>query len=1097
MYSEINTKLAQILALQAHSLSADDVQNSLSDCLSAWQELIERLSELDLFGLVDAVTFYSQLLAGYTADKTAFSASEQLFLQQGGPLFQALLQDHSAAMADALLAYLQQPDWPEPISGNDADCLRDLLIGDCLALQALTQPAMPDFNFCPLDLSLLDLSEVSVEPELTAMIGGQINLASQQWQSPKADDLPELLEKTLDAINPVAKATAMLNLWGIQQLLTGFERNLLIYQQDTSILSTGENYGLIRTALNLMDHYFADISEPLVWQALIAVFTDVEWPYCVSEEEQDYLSRLFSNCRLATGEITVQQAGIEDIDLSIGDDADPDLLAMLFSELPVLSAEFTGVLQQIINEKNPAPLAVARRLAHTLKGLANMVGVKGVANLTHALEDILELLAEKSELPDAVLSDYLLEAADCIDGMNESLRAKTAAPENALAVLQQLHHCFYQLRTGQTINRAGPAAPHQAAEPKNANPQADGKDLSDVKNLEDQQQESSEDAFVRISKSTLTQLLRIAGETATLNAQLNEQLRHIKQVVKNSRERYRAKQKIIADLEEHVNSQFTISSVLTQDSTAFDPLEMDRYNDLHSSISQLYEAIADSREVETAMTESVRQLNELLVYKTRLHKETLNHLIDTRLLAVQSLTPRLQRILRQACRSANKQARLVIEGAELLIDGQVLNQLADPLMHIIRNAVDHGLETAHQRFEKDKPEVGTIKLTFSRHGEIIQVSCEDDGQGLNHQAIRAAAIAKGLLAEETALTPGELDRLILLPGFSTKTEVSQLSGRGIGMDVVFQEIRALKGNLEIHSVSGQGCRFLLSLPSSSLMLKALLVQSGQQILSLASYGIQQSVLSVDGELITTEAGDWRFVHQEQTYPAIGIEALTGRHPVDYRKLKLFVVLFVKTGEQESIAVLVGAMLAHKDVVFKEISDYLPPLPGILGVTILPSGQISPLLDLAVLYNNRTTDNVLAIKETQAVPDYQLPRVLIVDDSLSARKAMANLLKDSGYLVQTAIDGVEALHKIQREPPDLVITDYEMPRMNGAELATVLKGRENTANLPIMMITSRSTEKHRKEATAAGIDFYLTKPWQENTFLDAIAQLLFTPATHCH
>ena len=1093
MQSEINTKIAQILTLQTQSLSANDVQARVAECLVIWQKLIELLSEQNLFGLIDAITFYSALLENFAADKITFTPSDQLFLQQGCQLFQTLFHDYAPETADALLAYLQHPNWLEPISEDDANCVRDLFIGDCVTLQASEQPEEQDINFCPLDLHLLELSKVSIEPELTVMIGGQINLIVEQWQDPEPDDLAELIEKTLETIAPIAKAAEMLNLWGIRQLLIGFERNLFIYHEDASILIE-QNYTLIQNALKLMGHYFADISQPLVSQALISIFNEVEWPYSLTEAEQDFLTQLFNNTQLAATEVIAeQQASVEDIDLTIPEDADPEFLEMMFSELPLLSGQFTQVLQEIISEENLASLAVARRLAHTLKGLASMVGVKGVANLTHALEDILELLAQRSELPDAMLSDYLLEAADCIDGMNESLLAKNAAPGNALAILQQLHHCFYQLRTGEIISDIDLTNLENLSDLNDTIVPENSASRTQVSNVSvEEEEQTAEDAFVRISKATLTKLLRIAGETTTLNAQLNEQLQQIKLTLKNSRERYRNKQKMLAELEEHVNSQFTLSSVLAQDSAIFDPLEMDRYNSLHSSISQLYEAIADSREIDISMAESIRQLNELLARQTGLHKENLNHLMDTRLLAVQSLTARLQRILRQACRSANKKAQLEIEGAELLMDGQVLSQLADPLMHIIRNAVDHGLEDTHQRFEKGKPEVGTIKLSFSRHGEIIQVSCADDGQGLNHQAIRAAAIEKGLLAENAELTPSELDRLILLPGFSTKTEVSQLSGRGIGMDVVFQEIRALKGNLEIHSVSGQGCRFQLSFPSSSLMLKALLVQSGQQILSLASYGINQSVLSLDGEIVTTESGDWQFVYQNQTYPAISIEALTGHHPVDYRKVKLFPVLFVNTTEQEKIAVFVGAMLAHKDVVFKEMGSYLPPLPGILGVTILPSGHISPLLDLAALIKQQHAPQSLVFTDAQPAADYKLPTVLIVDDSLSARKAIANLLKDSGYLIQTAIDGVEALDKIQRELPELVITDYEMPRMNGVELAAVIRGREKMAHLPIMMITSRSTDKHRQEADTAGIDYYLTKPWQENTLLDAITQLLSTP-----
>lgn len=1088
MQSEITSKVSQILALQTQSLSSNDISINITECLTAWEELVEYLSELDLFGLIDIITFYSELLTEFSADKTAFNEDERIFLQQGNNLFDNFFNTYSPEAVEALLVYLQHPNWVTPLSNDDIEAVRDLVVSDCETLSPVIEADELEINFCPLDMSLLESSKVCVEPELTAMIGGQINLVTNKWQQPNEADLAQLLEKTLETLEPIAKAAEMLNLWGIRQLLIGFERNLQLYQEDTSLLIV-ENYVLIKTVLDLMADYFVSIGQTAVSHALIEVFTDLEWPYSVTDEEQVYLNQLFDNTRLADKAVIVEQQACEqDIDLTIPEDVDKEFLETMFSELPVLSVEFTESLLAIINDKDVAALAVARRHAHTLKGLASTGGVKGVANLTHALEDILELLAEKSQFPDAVLSGFLLDAADCVDGMNEALLSKNSAPENALSILQNLHHCFYLLRTGEVISDSNPSD-WQA--PQTTKPNLKTETSQTTVQPSSESEKVEEDSFVRVSKSTLTTLLKIAAETTTLNAQVNEQLKQIDWLIKNSRERYRSKQQIIAELEEHVQSQFTLSSVLTKDSKAFDPLELDRYNYLHSSISRLYEASADSREVDIVMGDHVRRLDDLFANQSRLQKENLTHLIDTRLLAVSTLTPRLQRVLRQACRTANKKAHLEIKGENLLIDGQVLNQLADPLMHIIRNAIDHGVEDAHQRFEKDKPETGLIKLSFTRHGEMIKVTCEDDGQGLNHKEIRATAIAKGLISEETQLSTAELDQLILLAGFSTKSEVSQLSGRGIGMDIVFQEIQRLKGNLEIKSASGQGSRFILSLPTSSLILKALLVQSGQQVLSLASYGVKQSVLSLDGQLQTLDDGSWQFVYQGKAYPAYSLEMLTSNKPVNYEKLKLFPVLFVNTSEKEQVAVFVSAMLAHKEVVFKEISSYLPPLQGILGLTHLATGEISPLLDIAALIKQQSGSQAFKFTEQISETEYKLPTLLIVDDSLSARKAIAALLKDSGYLIQTAIDGVEALDKIQRDPPDLVITDYEMPRMDGVELASVLKNQEKTAHLPVLMITSRSTDKHREEANRAGVDYYLTKPWQESVLLDAITQLLPT------
>lgn len=1099
MQSELKQQFQRVFLLQQQYFSKPDIEQ-LNACLNAWQEVVDFLTGQDLLGLADAAGFYTELLETYCREQSSFSPEQIEFLLQWQSLLDSLHNHNSEEAITALLGYLQHPQWAAPIDAEAGEFLMELLKADCLKISANADTEDASFedeiNFCMIEPELLELAKVEIEPEVTAMIGGQVGLVAEQWKYVNPDELPALIEKTLETIAPIDKATEMVNLWGINQLLFGFERNLQIFKEDPELLDPS-CCGLIETALALMGLYLANISDDVHYRALIEIFTNLEWAYSLTDEEKEFLQALFESPILEkTANIVCETAKLEDLSLDIPDDVDSDLLQMMFDELPGLSEEFSQFLQAIIGEEKLDVLADARRIAHTLKGLASMVGVKGVATLTHALESILEILAERSQLPDGDMADLLLEAADCIDGMNESLHAKTTAPENSLELLQQLFDAHYQLLTGEIpLPENAPendeTHAERVAEPSKAEEKTEA--LAEEKPSPPEiSEKNKEDAFVRISKNALNDLLRIAGETSTLNAQLNEQLSKVKMLAKNSRERYRNKQTIISELEQHIQQQFDLTRVLNQDSDDFDPLEMDRYNSIHSGISKLQEVIADTREVELMTEAHMRQFNELLVTQGALQKESLEHILDTRLLAVKTLSSRFQRILRQASRATGKKARLLIEGEDLLIDGQMLHQLADPLMHIIRNAVDHGLENAHQRFELDKPETGSIRLNFSRKGETIQVLCEDDGKGLDHQAIYESALNKGLIAEGAAFSENELNRLILHPGFSTKQETSQLSGRGIGMDVVHQEIVNLKGRLEIQSTPNKGCLFRLSIPSSALMLKALLVQCNRQILSLASYGVEQSVLSVDGKIVNDLEQGLQFHYRERSYPAISIETLTANPEIDYSQEELFPVLFVNAGDGRKTAVFVSKMLAHREVVFKEMGVYVPPLPGISGVTILSSGQVSPVIDLQRLIQQQDDFRHFVRHYAQPALDYHLPRLLVVDDSLSARKSTEILLKDSGYEVETAIDGVEALNRIQQNRPDLVITDLEMPRMTGMELASVIKSREKLADLPVIMITSRSTDRHRREAEAAGVDCYLTKPWQEMNLLEQVERLLAGP-----
>ncbi|MGE4416980.1 MAG: response regulator, partial [Marinobacterium sp.] len=425
-----------------------------------------------------------------------------------------------------------------------------------------------------------------------------------------------------------------------------------------------------------------------------------------------------------------------------------------------------------------------------------------------------------------------------------------------------------------------------------------------------------------------------------------------------------------------------------------------------------------------------------------------------------------------------------------MMDSQILNQLADPLMHIIRNAVDHGLETPHMRFEAGKDETGTLKISFSQRQSKVQVSCEDDGAGINLQRVREIAERKQLIQPSSVLSDAEIQRLILVPGFSTRDEISQLSGRGIGMDVVYQQVSRMQGTLTIHSQTGKGTRFDLSMPASSLLVHTLLVRSGNgKIHALSSHSISKNLLSLDGQLQTHNERPV-FVTADAEYPAYTLEGLTGEAVPDYAAMRIHPVVLVQLDQDEEAAVFVPEILAHREQVFKSMGEHIPDIPGIPGVTILANGEIAPIIDLQARVRHRHSVLATALESPDANLDLHLPRLLVVDDSLSARKTLETLLSDSGYDVTTAIDGLDALDKVRANPPDMILTDLEMPRMSGMELAAIVRNSQNFNDIPIIMITSRSTRKHRGEAEAAGVSAYLTKPWTETAVLEQVQQLLF-------
>ena len=549
----------------------------------------------------------------------------------------------------------------------------------------------------------------------------------------------------------------------------------------------------------------------------------------------------------------------------------------------------------------------------------------------------------------------------------------------------------------------------------------------------------------------------------------------------------------MTDLEQQLHEYSHLNPSTDEDDEDFDPLEMDRFNELHSGISRLHEAAADVSEVSSGMNDHIHQLIDLHSAQSGLQKEALDNIVRTRMVPVSTISARVHRILRQACRATGKKAKLVIEGEEVMIDSQVLNELTAPLMHIIRNAVDHGLETPHTRFELDKPKSGVIKLSFQRDSDQLLISCQDDGAGIDTLRVRQEADRKGLVDPEVQLSEQETQRLILLPGFSTRDETSHLSGRGIGMDVVNRQVTHLHGSLQLQSESGKGTLIELSLPPSSLMIRVLLVRAGRQIVALSTHGVEQSLLSIDGTFNETEKG-LRFETDEQSYRAITLESLTGKAPQQAQQQnRIHPVLIVNLGQNEQVAVMVREILAHRELIFKGMGELIPAVPGIPGLTILANGEVAPVVDLPARVQHESSNKKLNTEVVTVEEEHTLPKVMIVDDSISARKSLITLFRDIGYEVHSAIDGLDAMNKIRRDTPDLILTDYEMPRMNGVELATSLRGLKETQDTPIIMITSRSTSKHRLEADNAGVSCYVTKPWTETQLLSSVEELL-EPAT---
>ncbi|WP_415886332.1 response regulator [Neptuniibacter sp. QD37_6] len=1104
--SNITHQLPELLPLlQQMGEDLDRFEELHSD---QYYELIDDYSEADWTGITDMLALYGELLLQVP------ELSEQAIAEQLHQAIENLLQSADDQQIEPVLRLMVESSWSEPVLAEDTEFLKPLLAQDVERLRSdinandssdeladtvevLVSDNEPSIailpeppTFCEIDQTVLEQGNAQVDPAVVTMLSQSVQQLSDQWLQTEIER--STLEESIDGLETVIRALQTINLNGAKVLVEGLIANLS-YLQQHQIPLLEDKINAVYNALNCLLDYFSDLGAAEHQQALLTAFSHESLPCRPTADETKYITDLFALASLQTSEDLVrEEAKQEDVELHESGEIDPQLSDMLHNELPTLSDEYLNSIQQLLDQEHKPALRSAQRAVHTLKGLANMAGIKGLANLAHRLEDVLEFLADQDQLPTGSLKDDLFEASDCLAAMAEAITAGGNAPDNAFSTLQLMMDWDYRLKT-EGVDALDKAQERIAVESAVASVddsavQAENTQASEAE-APTAETSREENQVFRVPRTVLDTLFRLAGESSTLNAQLDEEVTQLRGFTRTNRERHRNLQRVLFELEQQFSEQMNLQPHLDENADDFDPLEMDRYNEMHTTISRVQEAVADVREVTQEMEGHIHSLSTLHIAQSSLQKETLDNVLSTRQVEVSTISSRLQRILRQVCRSTGKEARLVIQGEDTLVDSNILNQLADPLMHIIRNAVDHGLESTGLRRQRGKPEQGTITLNFSLHDGQIEVSCQDDGDGINTQRVLAMAHEKKLIEPDLPLSSDDVHRLILIPGFSTRDQISQLSGRGIGMDVVYQQILRLQGTLDIQSSVGEGTSFTLAMPASSLMVKTLLVRCGKQVFALAGHGVEQSLISLDGKFQETEE-ELCFIHEGESYPVFMLENLLHQRKHLYLEPgAVHPVLIVNMAQGERVAVLVKEIIAHRELAFKQMGEYVPDLPGIPGLTILAKGEAAPIVDLpARIRHQRTTLSDQPMLLDNDI-DLELPRLLVVDDSLSARKSLETLLKDTGYEVMTAIDGLDALNQVRKRQPDLILTDMEMPRMGGVELSTILKNREETAHIPVIMITSRSTDKHRLEATDAGVDVYLTKPWSENHLLDQVESLL--------
>jgi len=889
--------------------------------------------------------------------------------------------------------------------------------------------------------------------------------------------------------------------WQVQRLsgasqslgLAGLDHFLSRVIEATCLLDTAAPSEVI-PACEILDRwpslvmsYLDDINQPAHAKALCDYLLAAEFPLPMNVAAADIVFHelIAPDWSVVASHIPerVTVATEEMVSLHISEDINRALLDSLLQELPSQTQELSTAVQRFVTAHDPDAIQLAQRVAHTLKGAANTVGIRGIADMSHYLEDILIAACETPEI-ETPLALIIQDAADCLEAMSEALLGVGEAPAQSLEVLQSMLDWINQVDHKQPENSPSVSTPDEEDKVTAEKPDEAGPAVSE-----------SNAPLLRVPMTQIDDLLRLSGESKIVGSQLKEGLRRVESQLVGVRRQHQMLQQLVNELEHLVDIRGISAPMVRGGDSEFDALEMDQYGELHTVSRRLAEVAVDSRQWGAAAQGEVDALEELLLSQARHHNEAQSSILKMRMVPAATIVSRLQRAVRQTCRLLDKQVELLISGDDTLIDSDSLNQLIDPLMHLLRNAIDHGIESADQRIEHDKPSQGKLHIHFGREGNQIIVRVKDDGRGLDYQAIQTTAMARGLLHTGAMPSEAQLARMVLQPGFSTRSEVTQISGRGIGLDVVHDRVLKLKGTLDVKSVTAKYCEFIIRLPASLLSAHALLIRNGSHVVAVASRGVRQIV---DSRVIKLSMMDHRLMAQigNEVYETYRIESLLGNtvnRRSDERNSRP--ALLVEVSSDRIVAILVQAVIDTVDLVVKPLGKFVPQSVGVVGATILGDGSVAPVMDMPELLRESTQLSVdqniqaRAAEPRQLESNHRAPTVLVVDDSLSVRRAMEQLLRDAGYEVRLARDGLEAVTIMQSKRPDIMLVDMEMPRMNGIELATHVRNSAGVSEIPIIMITSRSTEKHRKQATEAGVSMYMTKPYAEDQLLQQIASLV--------
>jgi chemosensory pili system protein ChpA (sensor histidine kinase/response regulator) len=749
----------------------------------------------------------------------------------------------------------------------------------------------------------------------------------------------------------------------------------------------------------------------------------------------------------------VAQTAAEVEERRIRDDIDEQLLPIFLEEarelLPTIGSEMREW------KANPADRKISqslKRALHTLKGSARMAGAIRLGELTHLMESEIEAAIEAGPLPAGLFEE--LETK--LDRLSLELdRMQGAQHDRSLPVAESGTASYGDVPESEAP-RAEPPLPSPAA-------------------------------LLRINADTLDHLINASGEVSIARSRIEAELRVVKQSLADLSESIARLRGQLREVEIQADSQLqSRASMLDEKAHDFDPLEFDRYTRLQELTRLMGESLHDATSIQQTLLRNLGETDAALLQQARISRDVQQELMRMRAVPFSTLSERLYRTVRQVARELDKRAELEIAGSQVELDRGVLDRIGAPLEHMLRNALAHGVETPAARTAAGKPESGRITITLRQEGNEIALTMSDDGAGLDLETLHQRALDKGILRHDQDVSETDLIPLIF-EGLSTAEEVTELSGRGVGMDVVRSQITSLGGRIDVATSRGRGTTFTVYLPLTLAVTQAVIVRAGSHLLALSAAMVEQ-VLRAKADDMALLYEKKAVTSQDRAYPLHYLQHLLGAGAEvgiqDYNT-----VLLLRSGAQR-VAVHVDELVANQEIVVKNIGPQLSRLPGVAGATVLADGSIALIVNPVQLAQRAATaSRPIGAAPAAVAPVPARPVIMVVDDSLTVRKVTGRLLEREGYRVLMAKDGVDALEQMKDTLPDVMLVDIEMPRMDGFDLSKAVRRDPRTRAIPIIIVSSRTADKHRRHAAEIGANAFLGKPFEESDLLDHISRHL--------